>query len=68
MSGLSDHEREALRQIELDLTRADWRLAQRLTHPGWFIRWRFGTHREHLVALLILAGLSLIPIIIALIQ
>lgn len=68
MSGLFDHEREALRQIELDLTEADRRLAQRLAHPGWLIRWRYGSHREHLVALLILAGLSLIPIIIALIQ
>lgn len=68
MSGLSDHERDALAEIERDLTERDVRLARRLAHPGWLTRWRYGTHREHLVALLVVAGLSLIPIIIALVQ
>lgn len=68
MSDLSDHERDALREIERDLAAQDARLAHRLAHPGWFFRWRWGTHREYLVALLILLGLSLIPIVIALAQ
>jgi hypothetical protein len=67
-SGLSDHERDALAQIERALACADKRLARRLARPGPITRWRFGAHRDYLVALIVLLGLSLIPITIALIQ
>ena len=68
MSGLSDHERDKLAEIERQLTVRDAHLAHRLARPGWFLRWRWGTHRQYLTALLVLLALSLIPIVIALIQ
>lgn len=66
MSGLSDHERAALAQIERDLAARDTRLARRLARPGWLARWRWGTHRAWLHALLAVALLSLIPLAVAL--
>jgi Protein of unknown function (DUF3040) len=68
MSGFTDRERDVLAEIERGIVAADARLAQRLESPGWFDRWRWGIHREHLHALLIVMALSLVPAFVALTQ
>lgn len=66
MSESTDRERVILDEIEQHLAALDPRLAARLAAPGRWLTWRWGVHREWLVALAALAGLSLIPGAIAL--
>jgi hypothetical protein len=63
-----DRERDALEEIERELATQDPRLARLLARPRWWHLWRWGTHRDSLVALIAIVALSLIPIAIALAQ
>jgi len=45
MSGSSERDRLVLDEIERDLAAEDPRLARRLRHPSWWIRYRWGRRR-----------------------
>lgn len=49
-------------------TAHDAHLVNRRIHQDWLTRWQYSAHCEYLVTLVILVGLSGIPVIIALIQ
>jgi hypothetical protein len=68
LSESPDRERWALEEIEQRLSSQDPRLARLLREPGWWARWRWGRNREWLVALILLAVLSMCSMLLSLLH
>lgn len=66
MSESADRERVVLAEIERELAARYPRLARHLSHPSWWRRAWWGRYHQWFCALLVIVGLSLIPLVIAL--